>query len=49
MVSAPFSEVAVPITNAPFDANSSAIARPIPRVAPVTNAILFCILNPLLC
>ena len=36
---APDSLVAVPITTAPCFANSIAIARPIPRDAPVTKAI----------
>ena len=37
---APSSVVAVPITVAPSAASRSAIARPMPRVAPVTSAVL---------
>mmetsp|Transcript_63358 Transcript_63358/g.159788 ORF Transcript_63358/g.159788 Transcript_63358/m.159788 type:complete len:246 (+) Transcript_63358:466-1203(+) len=40
MASAPPSEVAVPMTVAPAEANFSAIAAPIPREAPVTKATL---------
>ena len=39
IVAAPLSEVAVPITVAPCSPKLSAIALPIPRVAPVTRAI----------
>src|SRR6185437_15985719 len=47
MACAPASEVAVPITFAPCAASSSAIAAPMPRVAPVTSAISPCS-NPLI-
>src|SRR5690606_3643379 len=40
MAAAPDSEVAVPITAAPRLPSSSAMAWPIPRLAPVTTAIL---------
>mmetsp|Transcript_55913 Transcript_55913/g.120332 ORF Transcript_55913/g.120332 Transcript_55913/m.120332 type:complete len:231 (+) Transcript_55913:82-774(+) len=40
IAAAPESEVAVPTTTAPALASCSAIAAPIPRVAPVTNATL---------
>ena len=40
MAAAPLSLVAVPTTVAPACANVSAIAAPMPRDAPVTNAIL---------
>ena len=40
MPAAPASVVAVPMTMAPRDASSRAIARPMPREAPVTKAIL---------
>jgi len=39
MADAPDAEVAVPITVAPRFASSSAIAAPMPRLAPVTKAI----------
>ena len=38
IVAAPASVVAVPTTFAPLRASASAIARPMPRVAPVTSA-----------
>jgi hypothetical protein len=38
MRNAPSSVVAVPMTRAPSSANRAAIAAPIPRDAPVTNA-----------
>ena len=41
IAAAPFSLVAVPTTVAPCAARFSAIALPMPRVAPVTSAILF--------
>src|SRR5690606_20847604 len=40
MLAAPLSVVAVPITVSPCLPNASAIERPIPRLAPVTNATL---------
>ena len=40
IAAAPPSDVAVPITLAPRSTKSSAIARPIPRLAPVTSATL---------
>src|SRR5690606_30429486 len=40
MASAPAPDVAVPTTVAPAAANSRAMARPMPRDAPVTRAIL---------
>ena len=40
IAAAPFSLVAVPMTLAPAAASVSAIAAPIPRDAPVTNATL---------
>ena len=39
MATAPEVCVAVPITRAPAAANASAIARPMPREAPVTSAV----------
>ncbi|MCY1552124.1 hypothetical protein D9M68_885010 [compost metagenome] len=42
MAAAPDSDVAVPTTVAPRAASSWAMARPMPRVAPVTSAILPC-------
>src|SRR5690606_10190068 len=42
IAAAPESEVAVPITVAPCAASSSAIAAPMPRLAPVTRAISPC-------
>ena len=39
---APSSEVAVPMTVAPAAASCVAIARPMPRVAPVTRAVSPC-------
>src|SRR5512145_1037030 len=40
MACAPVSDVAVPATHAPCRASSRAMAWPIPRLAPVTSAIL---------
>ena len=39
MLSQPDSDVAVPMTFAPFAASSAAIAAPMPRLAPVTSAV----------